>query len=91
MPDHFTRASAVADPVDGVFVCPPAGRLLRRTDLEARLGVTRATIYRLMREGDLPSPIRIGARAVRWHESEIDAWLASRPRATGDLEDPARL
>jgi len=37
-----------------------------------------------MRYGLFPEPIRAGRRAVRWHASEIDAWLAARPRATGD-------
>ncbi|MXW59448.1 MAG: AlpA family phage regulatory protein [Acidimicrobiia bacterium] len=37
-----------------------------------------------MRDEIFPEPIRVGQRAVRWHASEIDAWLATRPRATGD-------
>ena len=27
-----------------------------------------------------PEPLKIGVRAVRWPESEIEAWLAARPR-----------
>ena len=37
-----------------------------------------------MHEGLFPEPFRNDRRAVRWPASEIDAWLASRPRATGD-------
>ena len=58
-------------------------RLLTRHEVEARCRIARTTIYRLMRASQFPEPIRIGPRAVRWHESEIEAWLASRPRASG--------
>ena len=59
-------------------------RLLHRAEVEERTGLARTTIYRKMREGSFPEPIQVGARAVRWPASEIDAWLASRPRATGE-------
>ena len=59
-------------------------RLLRREEVETRVGLARTTIYRKMREGSFPTPIQVGARAVRWPASEIEAWLASRPRATGE-------
>ncbi len=58
-------------------------RMLRREEVEQRTGMSRSTIYRLMREGDFPLPHRVGQRAVRWRESELEAWLASRPLATG--------
>ena len=58
--------------------------LLTRQEIEARCGIARTTIYRKMREGSFPEPLQIGARAVRWPENEIEAWLASRPRSHGD-------
>ena len=61
-----------------------ADRLLRLSEVAARTGLGRTTIYRKMREGSFPEPLRIGARAVRWPESEIEDWVATRPRATGD-------
>ncbi len=59
-------------------------RLLRRPEVERRTGLSRTSLYRLMREGVFPEPIRVGPRAVRWPESEIAAWLAARPRASGE-------
>ncbi len=59
-------------------------RLLRLSEVQTRTALGRSTIYRLMRNGDFPEPLKIGARAVRWRESEIEEWLATRPRATGD-------
>ena len=59
-------------------------RLLTRQDVEARTALSRSAIYRKMREGTFPVPLQIGARAVRWPASEIEAWIADRPRATGE-------
>ena len=59
-------------------------RLLRLSAVRSRTALGRSTIYRLMRNGDFPEPLKIGARAVRWRESEIEEWLAARPRAIGD-------
>ena len=63
---------------------PPIDRLLTRPEVEARTSLSCSAIYRLMRAGRFPEPLRVGVRAVRWPTSEIEAWLQSRPRATGD-------
>ena len=48
-------------------------------------GLSRSSVYVMMREGTFPTALKIGARAVRWRESEIREWERSRPRAEGDL------
>lgn len=53
--------------------------ILRRPDVEARVGLSRATIYAKMSDGTFPKPIRLSERAVGWRTDDIDAWLASRP------------
>lgn len=58
--------------------------LITRKQLEERIGLSRSSLYRLMRSGLFPEPVRIGVRAVRWREDEIAAWLRDRPRAHGD-------
>ena len=58
-------------------------KLLHRRDVETRTGLARTSIYRLMREGNFPEPVKVGPKAVRWPESEIEAWIADRPRASG--------
>ena len=60
-------------------------RLLTLHEVQDKCRLSRSTIYRLMREGRFPLPIRVGPRAVRWLESEIDEYLAGRPRADGEL------
>ena len=59
-------------------------RLLRREEVETRCGIARTTIYRLMRAGQFPEPVKVGPRAVRWPASEIEDWVAGRSRATGE-------
>ena len=51
--------------------------ILRRKQVEARTGLSRSTIYQRIAEGSFPKPISLGARAVGWLESEIEAWLES--------------
>ena len=61
-------------------------RLLTRREVEFRVGLGRSTIYRLMGSGKFPRPKRIGGRAVRWPENELDAWIAAQPRSNGDQD-----
>ena len=61
--------------------------MLRRSEVEARLGVSRSWIYSEMRAGRFPEPVRIGTRAVRWRVADLDEWAAGRPAAQGDKDD----
>ena len=54
-------------------------RLLRRGEVELKCGLARTSIYRLMRAGTFPAPLKVGPRAVRWPESEIERWVSERP------------
>ena len=58
--------------------------MLRRAEVEARTGLSRSSIYRLMRQGQFPEPVRVGSRGVRWPAVEIDEFLEGRPRASGE-------
>ena len=59
-------------------------RLLRRSEVEARVGLSRSSLYRAMSDGRFPRPVRLAARAVGWREIDIEDWIAHRPAA-----DPA--
>ena len=58
-------------------------RILRRRDVERLTRLSKASIYRKMRTGTFPSPLKLGERAVAWRADEIHKWIASRPRALG--------
>ena len=57
---------------------------LTRREVESVVGLSKTSVYRLMRLGKFPAPIRVGQRAVRWNADEIAAWLSDRPRSHGD-------
>ena len=59
--------------------------LIDRHEVERRVCLTRSSIYDAMRAGAFPLPLKVGRKAVRWRSSDIDAWLDSRPLATGEL------
>ena len=53
----------------------------RRPAVQKRTGLCRSGIYKLMAAGDFPLPVQLSAKAVGWIESDVDAWIASRPVA----------
>ena len=55
------------------------GRLMKIDEVLHLTSLSRSTLYRLIRSGDFPSPVRIGPRAVAWRERDIRRWLESRP------------
>ena len=55
-----------------------ATKILRRKHVEARTGYARSTIYLKMNKGTFPKPVKLGARAVGWIESEVEEWLQAR-------------
>ena len=68
-----------------------AKRLLYSTrSLERVVSLSRATIWRKVKDGKFPQPVRIGVRGIRWRRADIDAWLASLPVSNGekDLASP---
>ena len=57
--------------------------LLSRAEVERLCGLSTSSLYRAMRQGHFPEPLRIGVRAVRWRSDEIASWIETRPRASG--------
>ena len=56
-------------------------QIIRPADLARRIGVSRVTLWRWEREGNLPKRTRLGPHSVGWLESEIDAWWQDRARS----------
>lgn len=57
-------------------------RLFRGRDVYGRNGITgksRSSVYRDIKAGTFPEPVKIGPRSIAWKSTDIDAWLASRP------------
>lgn len=54
--------------------------LLNVKDVAVMLNLGVSTVWRHVKNGDVPKPIKIG-RSVRWHQSDIDDWLADKSAA----------
>jgi prophage regulatory protein len=52
--------------------------ILRRKQVQARIGISRSGIYALMKTGHFPQSIKISTRSVGWLESDIESFIASK-------------
>jgi prophage regulatory protein len=52
--------------------------LVRKRELLGSLKISRTSLERMMAAGTFPRPQKIGARAVAWRESDVEAWIAAR-------------
>ncbi len=53
-------------------------RYLTISEVMSIVRLSRASIYRLMKEGLFPRPFRIGKSAVRWRESALRKFIEER-------------
>ncbi len=53
--------------------------LLRLPKVKTLTCQGKTAIYAGMKNGTFPRSVRIGARSVAWRESEVLAWIESRP------------
>lgn len=88
----------------GAQAVQPAPTILRRTQVEARTGLSRSSIYAKLRydparpglyDPAFPKPISIGLRTRGWIESEVTAWLEAQIKASRteayEARDPGSL
>ena len=61
-------------------------RMLRRRSVERLTGLSKSTLYRQIREGSFPPPLRLTRKAVRWRSAEVNEWLSGRPRGGGQQD-----
>lgn len=58
--------------------------LLRRKEVERIVGLSRASIYRLIKINTFPRPVALGTGSVRWKQSDIAAWQLSLIKTGGE-------
>ena len=57
-------------------------RILRTPEVVRVTGLSKTTIWRRVRSGDFPAPVKLGSLATRsigWRQEEIERWIESRP------------
>lgn len=57
-------------------------KILRLRAAKDWTGLSRSTIYAMMKNGTFPKSLSLGARAIGWLESDIQAWIDSRVSAS---------
>ena len=56
-------------------------RILRLPKVLEMTGLSRTSVWRQVKAGTFPKPVKLGPRAVGWLASKIDKWLRNRPEA----------
>ena len=41
-------------------------------------GLSRTTVWRKCKAGDMPKPVRVGANCIRWPAGTVTDWLRSK-------------
>jgi prophage regulatory protein len=50
-------------------------RFLRLQAVLTRTGLSRTTMYRMIRNGTFPKNVQLSTRCVGWRESAVEAWM----------------
>ena len=66
---------------------PAVPRLLRLPEVMQRTGLKEHTLYRLMRQGMFPVPLKISRRNVAWRDTDVQVWLEPRNRLGNGLNE----
>ena len=55
-----------------------SNHIFRLTHVKLKTGLSRSTIYALMKSSNFPQSVKLSERAVGWLESDINDWVCSR-------------
>lgn len=61
---------------------PAQERLMRRPEVLRVSGLSRSSMYRLIKKLEFPCPVRLSAKTVGWPASQVNAWVAARVAAS---------
>ena len=56
-------------------------RMMRTPEVVRLTGLSKTTIWRRVRSGDFPVPVKLGSlgtRSVGWREGDVERWIDSR-------------
>jgi prophage regulatory protein len=80
---HDKHRAQLADTGDTSSPVPspgvvPCERLLRLRDVLGIVGMSRAHVYNLIKQGLFPRPVALGSNCARWVQSEVQTWVGDR-------------
>lgn len=53
-------------------------KLIRASELAKKLSISKVTLWRMEKRGELPPKIQISERISGWRESDITEWISNR-------------
>lgn len=63
---------------DSLGPLPEIG-FVRERELLRIVPFSHATLWRWVRSGNFPAPVKLGERITAWRTEDVRAWMASRP------------
>lgn len=65
------------------------GRFIKLEEVMQRVALSRTTILRWEAEGRFPKRADLGPRCLRWADTDINVWMASRSAGAHAAAQPA--
>lgn len=67
-------------------------RILREPQVRELIGVSaRSTLWRMVKAGKFPRPLRLTPRCIGWRESVVDEWIAKLPEVGAEAATTAHV
>ena len=63
--------------------------IIRLPEVLQTVGLSRPSIYRLMKLGEFPQQVKLGLSSVGWMRAELAQWITGRMDARATLQQPA--
>ena len=81
MQDSNLNGIPLSEIEEGSNPVEKTSRLVRREEFAERLGCSQTTLWRLIKKGVVPEPIRISERIVVWHELDVQEFIEGYRRS----------
>lgn len=65
---------------NSIFLQDKGIRIIRMKELTQLIGLSRTTVWRLVRSYDFPAPVSLSANSIGWNSDQIYEWIQTRPK-----------
>lgn len=59
----------------------PDGGFIRQAQVLRSIPVSRSTLWRWVRAGDFPAPVKLSVQVSAWRVSDVRQWMSERSQA----------
>lgn len=61
---------------------------LRDTEIARRYSISRPTVWRWVKQGKFPKPLKLGGGSSRWKLKDLEAWEQTQAQKQCDESQP---